>query len=552
MGASIPIRPRAGSPTASIVPRPSSSRRRSPGRTRIGAASPRESLAIYELHVGAFTAEGTLDAIAPRLPQLADLGVTAIELMPVAQFPGDRNWGYDGVHPYAVQNSYGGPRALQRLVDAAHRRGLAVILDVVYNHLGPEGNYLGKFGPYFTDRYHTPWGNAINFDGPESDAVRAFFIHNARAWVRDFHVDGLRLDAVQTIYDFGVRHILADIHEAVQEEAARAGRTVHVIAESNQNDVRLVVHGRAAGRGWTACGRTTSTTASTPCYRAARPAITWTTVGPPIWPRRSATSSSTTAATAGIAAIATAAGWAKRSASRFVVCAQNHDQVGNNGKGDRLAASCRPRAAAGLRAALAVALHAVAVHGGRIRRRPAFSLLLLFRRAQAGRGGAAGTSQGRGVDVDCRAGGNPRSTERGNLRRGETELGVAAGDGPRWFATALWRPPGRAAPMAGAGRHRAAVGATGRFAEGARPDGEPALLAVTRGGGDGLLVLANLTVRVRHPSGRRLPTRSGTATSLLLLSTEAVRYGGQRRAGQPADGLLPYELMVFDRSGGRP
>ena len=212
-----------------------------------------------------FTPEGTLDAIIPRLPQLADLGVTAIELMPVAQFPGERNWGYDGVHPYAVQNSYGGPRALQRLVDAAHRRGLAVILDVVYNHLGPEGNYLGQFGPYFTDRYHTPWGNAINFDGPESDAVRAFFIHNARMWVRDFHVDGLRLDAVQTIYDFGVRHILADIQEAVQEEAARAGRTVHVIAESNQNDVRLVSRAVAAGMGWTACGRTTSTTASTPC-----------------------------------------------------------------------------------------------------------------------------------------------------------------------------------------------------------------------------------------------------------------------------------------------
>ena len=139
----------------------------------------RESLAIYELHVGAFTPDGTFDAIVPRLPQLADLGVTAIELMPVAQFPGQRNWGYDGVHPYAVQNSYGGPRAFQRLVDAAHRRGLAVILDVVYNHLGPEGNYLGAFGPYFTDRYHTPWGNAINFDGPECDAVRAV-LHSQR------------------------------------------------------------------------------------------------------------------------------------------------------------------------------------------------------------------------------------------------------------------------------------------------------------------------------------------------------------------------------------
>ena len=156
----------------------------------------REDLVIYELHVGTFTPEGTLDAIVPRLPELQSLGVTAIELMPVAQFAGDRNWGYDGVYPYAVQNSYGGPRALQRLVDAAHRAGLGVILDVVYNHLGPEGNYLAKFGPYFTDRYRTPWGKAINYDGPDSDAVRQFVIDNACMWVRDFHVDGLRLDAV--------------------------------------------------------------------------------------------------------------------------------------------------------------------------------------------------------------------------------------------------------------------------------------------------------------------------------------------------------------------
>ena len=139
-----------------------------------------------------------------------------------------------------MQNSYGGPRALQRLVDAAHQIGLAVILDVVYNHLGPEGNYLGNFGPYFTDRYHTPWGMAVNYDGPESDAVRQFVVDNACTWVRDFHVDGLRLDAVQTIYDFGPRHILAEIQAAVQREAAHARRLVHVIAESNQNDVRLV------------------------------------------------------------------------------------------------------------------------------------------------------------------------------------------------------------------------------------------------------------------------------------------------------------------------
>lgn len=201
---------------------------------------PQEELVIYELHVGTFTSEGTFAAVIDRLGELRELGVTAIEIMPVSQFPGERNWGYDGVHPYAAQNSYGGPRELQRLVDAAHRAGMAVILDVVYNHFGPEGNYVAEFGPYFTDRYHTPWGPAVNYDGPRSDPVRRFAVDNACMWVRDFHVDGLRLDAVQTIYDFGARHILADIQDAVQQVARAARRTVHVIAETNQNDVRLI------------------------------------------------------------------------------------------------------------------------------------------------------------------------------------------------------------------------------------------------------------------------------------------------------------------------
>ena len=205
----------------------------------------REDLVIYELHVGTFTPQGTFEAIIPRLAALRELGVTALEIMPVAQFPGTRGWGYDGVHPYAVQSSYGGPRGLQMLVNAAHREGLGVILDVVYNHLGPEGNYLARFGPYFTDRYHTPWGSAVNFDGPESDAVREFFLENVRSWIRDFHVDGLRLDAVQTIFDVSARHILADIEEAVarKEERSVALENVApciVIAETDQNDIRML------------------------------------------------------------------------------------------------------------------------------------------------------------------------------------------------------------------------------------------------------------------------------------------------------------------------
>lgn len=151
---------------------------------------------LYELHVGTFTAEGTFEAIIPHLQRLRDLGVTAIELMPIGQFPGSRNWGYDGVYPYAPHSSYGGPEGLKKLVDAAHGWGLAVVLDVIYNHLGPEGNYFARYGPYFTDSYKTPWGDALNFDGAESGPVREFFIQNAEYWIREFHIDALRLDAV--------------------------------------------------------------------------------------------------------------------------------------------------------------------------------------------------------------------------------------------------------------------------------------------------------------------------------------------------------------------
>ncbi|MGA9354483.1 MAG: malto-oligosyltrehalose trehalohydrolase [Terriglobales bacterium] len=201
---------------------------------------PLESSIFYELHVGTYTREGTFDAVIPHFAQLADLGVTTIELMPIAQFPGSRNWGYDGVYPFAPQNSYGGPAALHRLVDSAHAQGLAVTLDVVYNHLGPEGNYLNAFGPYFTDRYRTPWGQAVNLDGQDSDAVRRFFIENALYWLEDYHFDALRLDAVHGIFDFGARHFLAELKSSVAQLASRLGRPLHIIAESDLNDSRLL------------------------------------------------------------------------------------------------------------------------------------------------------------------------------------------------------------------------------------------------------------------------------------------------------------------------
>jgi maltooligosyltrehalose trehalohydrolase len=201
---------------------------------------PLEEYVIYELHTGTFTPEGTFEAIEEKLDYLKDLGVNAIEIMPVAQFPGSRNWGYDGVFPYAVQDSYGGPEGLKHLTEACHKKGLAVILDVVYNHLGPEGNYHGAFGPYFTDKYHTPWGNAINFDDAWCDGVRKYFIENVLMWFRDLHIDALRMDAVHAIKDFSPTHILKEIKQNVNQLMAQTGRKHYLIVESDLNDTRFI------------------------------------------------------------------------------------------------------------------------------------------------------------------------------------------------------------------------------------------------------------------------------------------------------------------------
>jgi maltooligosyltrehalose trehalohydrolase len=207
-----------------------------------------EELVIYELHVGAFTPQGTFDAAAERLPEVAELGVTAIELMPVANFPGERNWGYDGVNLYAPATAYGGPEGLKRLVDVAHRHGLAVILDVVYNHLGPEGNYLQAVtgGRFFTDRHETPWGDGIDFDGEDSGPVRDLFIQNALYWLHEYHIDGFRLDATHAIVDDSPRHILVELAEQVH---SLAGRHRFLIAEDERNERRLLLPREAGGFG---------------------------------------------------------------------------------------------------------------------------------------------------------------------------------------------------------------------------------------------------------------------------------------------------------------
>jgi maltooligosyltrehalose trehalohydrolase len=201
---------------------------------------PLNEMIIYEIHVGTFTPQGSLEAVISKLDYLKRLGITAIELMPFAQFPGERNWGYDGTYPFSVQNSYGGPIGLKKLVNASHEQGLAVILDVVYNHLGPEGNYFAEFGPYFTDKYKTPWGNAINFDDVYSSEVRNYFIQNTLYWFDKYHIDALRLDAIHEIYDIGARHILDELAEDVEGFSQEKKRKFYLIAESNLNDARIL------------------------------------------------------------------------------------------------------------------------------------------------------------------------------------------------------------------------------------------------------------------------------------------------------------------------
>lgn len=198
---------------------------------------------IYEVHTGTFTPEGTLEAIIPRLDELKGLGINAIELMPLSQFPGDRNWGYDGVFPFAVQNSYGGPEGLKKLVNECHKKDVSVILDAVYNHFGPEGNYISEFGPYFTEMYKGPWGSAINFDGPGSDNVREFFIENALHWFRHYHIDALRLDAVHAILDFSAIPFLKALSNRVREFSKKSGRRHYLIAECDRNDSSIAGNG---------------------------------------------------------------------------------------------------------------------------------------------------------------------------------------------------------------------------------------------------------------------------------------------------------------------
>ncbi len=297
---------------------------------------PLERFILYELHVGTFTAAGTFEAAIARLDELAELGVTAIEMMPVAQVPGGRNWGYDGASPFAVQNSYGGPEGLKRLVDACHERGLAAVLDVVYNHLGPEGNYLREFGPYFTGCYCTPWGDAVNYDQRWSDEVRRYFMENALYWLEEFHFDALRLDAIHAIFDHSARPFLRQLGQAVEEAASRLGRKLWVMPESDLNDARVVRREERGGYCLSAqwsddfhhalhCLLTGESTGYYEDFGGLEPLVKSLKHGfvytGQYSPARGRSHGSTTEGLEGF---------------RFIVAIQNHDQVGNRMLGERI------------------------------------------------------------------------------------------------------------------------------------------------------------------------------------------------------------------------
>lgn len=298
---------------------------------------PLGQLIVYELHTGTFTREGTFQAIIPHLPYLRDeVGVTALELMPVAQFPGTRNWGYDGVYPFAPQSSYGGPEGLKTLVNACHAQGLAVVLDVVYNHLGPEGNYLNDFGFYFTDCYRTPWGQAINYDGPHSDEVRHYVISNALYWVTEYHLDALRLDAIHGIVDCSATHVLRELAAAVHAQADRSGRTILVVAESDLNDARVITPAEEGGHGldgqW-----------SDDFHHALHGLLTGEQNG--YYQDFGEPAHLAMALREGFVFSGQYSSYRRRHhgnssrhrpAKQFLVCSQNHDQVGNRAFGDRL------------------------------------------------------------------------------------------------------------------------------------------------------------------------------------------------------------------------
>jgi maltooligosyltrehalose trehalohydrolase len=301
-------------------------------------APPLASAIVYELHIGTFTPEGTFDSAIEKLPYLVELGVTHIEVMPVAEFPGDFGWGYDGVALFATREAYGGPDGLKRFVDACHSCGLAVLLDVVYNHFGPVGNYTGKYGPYMTNNHRTPWGDAVNLEFEESDQVRRFFCDNALMWMEEYHIDGLRLDAVHEFVDRSAIHFMEQLAIEVEELAARVGRRFVLIAESDLNDPRVVRQREANGYGMDAQW-------NDDFHHALFTVLDSGGEGKGYYGDFGSMESLAKALTQAFVYDGIYSKYRRRvhgrrveglSMHRFVAFIQNHDQVGNRAKGDRL------------------------------------------------------------------------------------------------------------------------------------------------------------------------------------------------------------------------
>jgi maltooligosyltrehalose trehalohydrolase len=493
---------------------------------------PRQDLVIYELHVGTFTAEGTFERIIPRLAILRELGVTAIELMPVNQFPGERNWGYDGVLPYATQNTYGGPHGLAKLIDAAHAAGLAVILDVVYNHVGPESNYLHEFGPYFTDKYKTPWGAAVNFDDRGSDAVRDFVIDNARMWLDEFHLDGLRLDAVHAINDLGARHVLQSIKDAADQIAGRTRRHVHVIAESDLNDPRVILPPERGGWGLDAQW-------ADDFHHAVHALLTGERRG--YYGDFGQTSHVARALKSPFVYAWDYSHHRQRKhgapvpdgvpGEHFVVCIQNHDQVGNRAKGDRLMTlldhPAKPRLASSLLLmAPYVPLLFMGEEYGETRPFPFFcsfagaELIQAVREGRKREFGHFVSSTEEIPDADAVETFNsarltwswPEDSSQAGLRRLYQDLLSARRDWPP-----LKDFVNRAAKFVG--------------------DAED-VLELIRGHAHEIRSYFNLTPR-------RQPLPAGSREKVLFRSESNRYHGARKETGGPADELLPFECIAF-------
>jgi maltooligosyltrehalose trehalohydrolase len=489
-------------------------------------------LVFYEVHVGTFATPGTFEALITHLDGLVDLGVTALELMPVGEFPGSRNWGYDGVHLFAPQSTYGGPTGLRRLVDACHARGLSVVLDVVYNHLGPEGNYLAEFGPYVTERYQTPWGGAVNFDGPDGAGVRRHVVENARYWVREFHLDGLRLDAIHSIHDASPRHILTELAEAARAEGARLGRPVHLIAESHDNDRRIVLPPAAGGLGLDAVwsddfhhalharltgeqgGYYMDFGAPAHLVRAIGEGFAFQGEYSPYFERPRGTPS------------------ADLEGERFVIGLQNHDQVGNRARGDRLGT--------------VVPFEACKLAAGLLLAAPALPLLFMGEEY-----GETAPFQFFTSFLDPELAQAVRRGRAAEFRRFAWPGEPPDPNDPATFARCRLNHA-----LAGAPRHRAlrdyyrawlalrrthpALGARGKAHARSTLESGGDVLTLTRGapGAPTLTLAANLS-----PQPRPWPAPPGAR---LLLDSADPRFGGDRRVPAP---LAPWQLLLWESSG---